>query len=845
MKKVTSVLAILAIGMFVGTAFAQVETTVFGPEKYVRAWGKPNVYHGDFSSASEKQGAIILGRLVVKNGPPRGGWRHTLKRVRSAWIQINGCTVLGPDHFKSWAHEIVVPVRLKTQNTLSVELAGIPGSYLTVEIEYETGPMGPIFTGPKQYPFLCRTEEAGLGQPLIDNHDQIGIPIYGRSDIVGYSKDCSIPSRMDYFYKATDGKFKRLGDFTTRPADLVQATTMDGLTVDYIVRVERGTIDRFIYGIAMLAPLDIPFAKCPPAKKGKAWGQQKRCDPCDMSWDTSAWNGKLVYQFQGGVGIGHQQGSGWATNMINEDKDLADGGPIYDQALAAGYAVAFSTGTTTDTHYNLNLSAKTMRMVKEHFIARYGKPVYTVGVGGSGGSIQQYHIGQNYPGLLDGGVPQYSYSDMVTQAIYVGDCSLLEFYFDAVAPGQGDFTFGGLSLADKKTKIGSVLPRTWIEGMSSNDDMEHSVFTPLSQMYGGNYAGSTECVEGWLGLLPLCINPLWTSTEGVLELPADVREPYLETKWTHWDDLKTIYGEDPSAPGYAPNTWDNVGVQYGLQALKDGNITLAQFLHINAAIGGWKRPWEMVPEGYPFSAWNTIRDPNIPPNPMDFDPWSIRNATFNGALAARTEGSIEAMHRAYRSGHVFIGKLHIPVIDFRHYLDPVLNMHHAQQSFATRQRLVDGQGHADNQLIWFAAPFYDLTMAAIELLDEWIYNIQHKVKGEGVVANKPDDALDLCVDAAGNLIGKGSGAWAGILDNEAPGLCTEAFPLYSTSRIAAGGDIKGDVFKCHLIPVEEAVARGFYDPVQISDSVKAQLSVIFPTGVCDYSQGDMGRPDNL
>jgi hypothetical protein len=69
--------------------------------------------------------------------------------------------------FKSWIHKIEIPVRMNMQNTVSVQLAGIPGSYLTVEIEYETGSMGPIFTGPKQYPFLCRTEEAGLSPAFV------------------------------------------------------------------------------------------------------------------------------------------------------------------------------------------------------------------------------------------------------------------------------------------------------------------------------------------------------------------------------------------------------------------------------------------------------------------------------------------------------------------------------------------------------------------------------------------------------------------------------------------------------------------------------------------------------
>lgn len=832
MRKSVLLAVALLLGAFVGTAFAQVETTVFGPETYVRTRGKPMVYSETFSTVAEHDGTVLLGKLVVKNGPSSGGWRGLLRRVRSAKIQVNGCTVVGPNNFKWWIQKIEVPVKLKTDNTLSVQVMGIPGSYLSVEIEYEVGPMGPIFTGPKQYPFLCRTEEAGLGEPLIDNYDGIGIPVGD-----GYCKDCSIPTRVDYFYKAMDGKFKRLDDFTARPVDLVQTTTADGLTVDYIVRVERGTINRFIYGIAMLAPLDVDFVNCAPVKQGKAWGRQKKANTCMTGWDTSAWNGKLIYQFQGGVGIGHQQGSGWATNMINEEKDLADGGPIYDEALAAGYAVAFSTGTTTDTHYNLNLSAETVMMVKEQFMERYGMPIHTVGVGGSGGSIQQYHIGQNYPGLLDGGVPQYSYSDMVTQSIYVGDCSLLEFYFDVVAPAQGDEYFGGtaINLTDPTLPpiryLGSILNRTLIEGLSSSDTIGH----PIYKNFG--IPGSTECVNGWLGLLPLCINPLWTSTEGLDELPPDVLQPYLETKWTHWNDLENIYGKDP-ATGISPNTWDNVGVQYGLQALKDGNITLEQFLNINTLIGGWKDPKDMVQEGFPFYG-------DLLPDYSNFDPWSIRNATFNFGLAPRTEGDIGAMNAAYRSGHVFIGKLDIPVIDARHYLDPVLNMHHAQQSFATRKRLLDGQGHADNQLIWFAAPYYDMTMDAFELLDEWIYNIQNKVYGEDAVANKPDAAVDLCVDAAGNVIGEGPGAWAGILDDAAPGPCTEAFPLYSTSRIIAGGDIKGDVFKCHLIPVEEAIARGFYDPVVIDPATQVFLGQIFPNGVCDYTQGDMGRPVDL
>ena len=64
-------------------------------------------------------------------------------------------------------------------------------------------------------------------------------------------------------------------------------------------------------------------------------------------------------------------------------------------------------------------------MVKDRFVSAYAEPEYTVAVGASGGAIQQYVYGQNHPGLIDAGVPQYSYPDMVTQTIHVGDCEML------------------------------------------------------------------------------------------------------------------------------------------------------------------------------------------------------------------------------------------------------------------------------------------------------------------------------------------------------------------------------------------------------------------------------------
>jgi hypothetical protein len=798
MKKYTAfgITLFLMLGFFVCSAIA-VELTLFGPKKLYRTSGKPDLYTAHFKSLPE-QGWLIQGSLFIWNGDLNGK-----NRVSSADIVVNGHRVITPRDFNQ--HEVIeIPLlNLKNENWISVTLQGIPGSYLMLQIS-EVGPPGPIFSGPHQYPFVCRTEKSGLDQPLVDNYDGDGIRVYvedvqGKKtqEIAGYCKDCRIPSRVEYYYRSNkDGKFYPLVDPNDRPSDLARTTTTEGLTVDYVVRLEIGTINRFIYGLAILDPVN------------------KSRNPID------AWNRKLVYRFDGGVGIGHSQG------------DFGRDGPLWHDALSRGYAVAYSTGNRTGVHYNLVLAAETAMMVKNHFVKRYGKPEYTIGVGGSGGAIQQYIIGQNHPGLIDAAVPQYSYSDMITQTIYVGDCELLERYFELVAPAQGDFTFGGINLSNFGW-LGSVEPRTWIEGLSSNDKMPHPIYSSTYPNPPFNHLGSTECINGWIGLTPLCMNPLWTDVEGLEQLPPDV---VAKVKWTHWDDLVNIYGLDKY--GYAHNTWDNVGVQYGLQALKEHKITMKQFLDINAKAGGWKSARDMVQEGWPFYG-------ALKPDFSNFDPWSARNMTLTlneFGVAPRKEGNIEAMNDAYQSGHVFVGHIDIPIVDFRHYLDPVLNMHHSQQSFATRERMIEGKGHAGNQVIWFAEPYYDKTMDAFEILDEWLDNIKNRKFGIGVVANKPTEAVDACFDKDGNVIDSGPNVWDGILNHKPAGTCTKHFPIYSTSRIVAGGDIKGDIFKCHLQSVEKAIRKGVYSPIVIDDATKARLKEIFPDGVCDYTRGDLGRP---
>ncbi len=454
-------------------------------------------------------------------------------------------------------------------------------------------------------------------------------------------------------------------------------------------------------------------------------------------------------------------------------------------------------------------------MTKERFIEGYGVPDYTVGVGGSGGAIQQYVYAQNHPGvIIDAAIPQYSYPDMVTQTIHVGDCELLEHFMD-VTDGANP-------------KWQTWTNRTWLEGMAASNTIPNP--------YRGGAPGLTECVRGWRGLTPLAMNPLFGSAgaEQALYDPAVM----AAVKWTHWDDLRNIYGVD--AAGYGRSTFDNVGVQYGLAAVRAGQITPAEFLNLNATAGTWKESKDMVQEGCPFLSF-------LCSNPAEFDPWSRRNMRLSPdggtTPAPRREGSIEAMHAAYESGLVFRGEIDIPVIDWRHYLERELDMHNSHQSFASRKRMLNFDGDASNAVIWFTdgPRLFDQTPQALAVIDEWMANIAAQ-PDHGVAGNRPAGAVDACFNADGSPIASGASVWAGILDSAPAGACTQRFPLYSTSRIVAGGPIEGGVYKCALKPVTTAVADGTYGSWMPSSAEVARLAQIFPTGVCDYSKPDAGKP---
>ncbi|MBD1582864.1 DUF6351 family protein [Pseudoalteromonas sp. S16_S37] len=642
----------------------------------------------------------------------------------------------------------------------------------------QIGPTHSLYSGPNQYPFFCMTLDSGLGQPQLDNQLGHGVAVYDQDNkVIGYSKDCGVKTKLEYY--TIDN------NLDPKPLTLSQAKTFSGP----LFRVERGSINRFIYTLVM------PISN-------QEVGDRKA---------QSQWNKRLIYQFNGGSGIGYRQGRQNAWKVMQRQANQ----------LLDGYAVISSSGNKTSYTYNMLLAEDTARRVKKQFTSLYGEPLYTVGIGGSGGGLAQYLIAQNSTGILDGLIPLYSYPDMITQTTYALDCDLLNNYF----------TFR----ADNRKAWRDWERRRLIEGMNAiNDFPQRAGFLqPLNQLMAGFVPsfpdGNSECINGYFGLSAFINNP----KQGFLR--QFFAKPVVEqTNWSYWQDMQHVFGTDEQ--GFGRSTWDNVGVQYGLNALIDGKITFDEFIDINTHIGAWKAQKEMhqehivTPFGTQIPLWLSL--------------WGSDNITETEQSAApRHHGDLQAMEAAYRSGQVFIGKVDLPIIDARHYLENELDMHHMSASFYSRLRINKANGHSNNHVIWVAHKDHDPTSQAFAMMDQWLLNIKDR-SPMGIQAAKPSRLKDTCFNEDGSVYAAGENVFDGQWNNKPEGACQSRFPMYSTSRIEAGAPWAGDLFKCALMDVDTAVQQGLYGDKVAPDDIAA-LKRIFPHGVCDYSKPDVGRPTNI
>ena len=403
------------------------------------------------------------------------------------------------------------------RNTLTVESRGrdVPAESLALTNHPITGP---IFSGPHQTPFICETQTFLL--PVTGG--DLGAPL---------DSDCSTATRVDYVYRTTAGTLKPLSNPAVRPADVVTTTTTQGITVNYIVRVETGTINRAIYQIAFL--------------------HDPATGPVPDPWTGSpGWNGKLLYSYGGGAKAGYHQGR--TTGGVLSS---ASGGDV----LALGYAMAASSLNVFGNNADDVLSAETTMMVKEHFVETYGVPRYTVGTGSSGGSMQLHSINQNYPGLMQGFAARNSFAELLTFGVPLSDCALLETAFNA-----STLTW----TVDQKTVAAGwgtwqhcINNRTWNAGYKARGAVTDN-------------AGCDPSLPAALLYDPV------TNRGGA--------------RCTWHDNLVNVFGRDRGT-GFARRSLDNVGVQYGLVAFNAGQIEAEQFLDLNARTGGYDIDGNIVP----------------------------------------------------------------------------------------------------------------------------------------------------------------------------------------------------------------------------------------------------------
>jgi hypothetical protein len=599
--------------------------------------------------------------------------------------------------------DVVVTARLRDGSGASITVVNHPIG-------------GPVLAGPQIQPWSCGTKTAGLGAPT--------------------DAQCNAPTKIGYVYKSSvTGQFSAY-DPAKPPPDLATTTTDQGVTAPYVVRVEKGTQDRGLYELAVLADPTSPWTP---------WAPQR------------VWNHKLVVPFGASTAPHHSQDA--PTSALD------------DNALSRGFMVADSGLNVQGSNANANVSAEALMMLKEHILETYGSLRYTIGNGCSGGGLQQYMVAAMYPGLLNGIQPNCSFTDMWSTAPDVGECNGIARYFQS-NPQQ-----------------------PWVPQIDGHRDPSDCEAWDKTFFGVGDPARASNCNLPQSQVYDPKTNPRGARCDlQDYQIAIWGRRPASE-----WGAVERRIGE-----GFAERPVDNVGVQYGLQALKAGLIAPAEFADLNAKAGG--------------------DDIDNQPQPQ------------------RTEMNAQAATTAYRTGQITDARqlAGVPIIDLRAYSESA-EIHTSYYSYKMRARLDAANAGHGNQIIWTFPAFApilgvipppDIALKSFLLIDRWLTGMEADHRGgsvaQKVLRDRPGDARDAC--------------FLGTQDTESTdaATCGTVYPHYGDTRTAAGAPAADDVIKCALKPLDP---KGYGVP--ITPAEWSQLKQAFPTGVCDYSKPGVGQQPSI
>ncbi len=453
------------------------------------------------------------------------------------------------------------------------------------------------------------------------------------------------------------------------------------------------------------------------------------------------WNGKLYFPFGASCNTNYTQGS--AQNVLNQTR------------LSEGFAVATGSLNVLGHHCNTVLSAEAAMMTKERFIEVYGQPRFTISTGGSGGAIGQLQVSNMYPGITNGIIPSQLFPDNWSTGIEVFDCARTETYWPTAA-----------------------IP-----------------FTTLQKMAVDGHGPPQSTCAAWTALYAPAGLPT-TGCFGETTLPAS-NIPFIEERdynpVTNPDGCRAstqdvqvnIWGRRPY-DGFANSPVENLGVQYGLNALNlpvtdPGKITFAQFLDLNLKARGSNV------EGLP--------------------------------QLERTRAAPGVTEIAYRSSAINDGRglRHAAIIALPGTLNAEIHTPH--HSYAMQARLIKANGHADNYALWHGGP----SATAFATMDAWLEAVYADggidplfgMDPQKIVDNRPAIAVDSC--------------WSG--GDQGP-LEDCAGDVYGSHRTVNGGPVSHDIIECALKPIDPADYAGAVPPPTATEL--AALATIFPEGVCDY-----------
>jgi Tannase-like family of unknown function (DUF6351) len=434
-----------------------------------------------------------------------------------------------------------------------------------------------------------------------------------------------------------------------------------------------------------------------------------------------------------------------------------------------GFAVMSTALDNAGHNCNIATQAESLIMAKERLVERYGTLRYTIGTGCSGGSLTQQQVSNAYPGIYQGILPQCSFPDSWSTGQQLAAYNLIRRYVEDPTKWAPGVLWEPASIAAVEghpNHVNSIVfDSVYWTSLGVPDDGCPGV--PADQNYNAQTnPGGVRC--------------------DLADYMINVLGPRPQSMWTPM--------EKKAGHGFGAIPLDDVGVQFGLDALMKGLITPAQFADLNAKIGG-----------------------------VDVD---IKHTD------ARFEATRQALANAYRSGGINTtnNQAGLAIIDLRGP-DPGA-FHDAYRTWAIRARLEREQGHgvggARNHVIWFGEtpligdPSY--ADEGLKAMDRWLGAVEqdrsHRSLAAKVAADRPADVSDRCSNIPGV--------------ERADGICTldAAQTRFGTPATVAGESIATDTNKCALKPLR----RSDYYPKVFTDAQWAAIAKAFPSGVCDWSR---------